>query len=399
MNLLTRTQYISLFSYLFFANFLCFFSRMSMSVAAPELIRRGLSEAEMGIILSAFFWGYVIMQIPGGILAERFGGKRVLNASVFLFSLLSALTPFSIKVWVMSAIRGFVGVAQGPYYPCITNIVARFGESRHIARIQGFILSGAHLGILTALPLGAWIMGQYGWPSVFYLAGLLGLVWCGAFLFSTKKIATAGGRSETSISWKVLLTDRSNLGLTISYFSHNYAVYFFMSWLPTYLMQVHGFSLLSMGFVATIPSFAAFIFVNISGWISDFLIKKGMPPSRSRLFLIYVGMGGAALSIALIPLFPSAFMAVLLITISQAIRSISTPIYWALTIDLAGPRAGILASVMNTSGNFAGVVAPLASGFIVAYFASWNMAIYASAIVILAGVIVIYRTVGRRKAI
>ncbi|MBW2598977.1 MAG: MFS transporter [Deltaproteobacteria bacterium] len=397
MNLQNKTQHISLFSYLFFANFLYFFSRMAMSVAAPELIRQGLTEAEMGVILSAFFWGYVIMQIPGGILAQRFGGKRVLYASMLLSALLSAFTPLSMKVWVMSTIRGLTGVAQGPYFPCATNIVSRISKPEHVARIQGFILSGAHIGILTALPIGAWVIGKYGWASIFYLTALLSLIWCVLLIVSTRTISITGSQSKTAIPWRTLLTDRSNLGLTISYFSHNYAVYFFMAWLPTYLMQVHGFSLLSMGFVAIIPSFAAFIFVNVSGWLSDFLVKKGMPTTRSRLFLIYAGMGSAALSIALIPLFPSAFAAVLLITISQAMRSISTPMYWALTIDLAGSHAGILASIMNTSGNFAGVVAPMASGFIVAYFASWNMTIYVCSLVLFLGIVVIHQTIGRRR--
>lgn len=397
MNPQERTPYVSIFAYLFFANLFCFFSRMSMSVAAPELIRHGLSEAEMGIILSAFFWGYVFMQVPGGVLAERFGGKRVLHVSIILSSLLSALTPISMKIWIMSTIRGLMGVAQGPYYPCMANMVSRFGRTEHIARIQGFILSGAHIGILAALPLGAWIMGKYGWASLFYVTALLGLLWSLLFFLSMRTIPADRSQSDRAIPWRTLLTDRSNLGLTISYFSHNYAVYFFMAWLPTYLMQVHGFSLISMGFVAMIPSFTAFVFVNLSGWFSDFLSARGMSVAGSRLCLIYVGMGCASLFIALIPLFPSPFFAVLLITLSQAIRSISTPIYWALTIDLAGSRAGILASFMNTSGNFAGVVAPMASGFIVGCCGSWNAAIYVCSAVLLLGVVAIHKTIDLKR--
>lgn len=391
-----RIQNIWLFVFCFLASFLCFVTRVNISIAAPEMIAQGWTEAEMGIILSAFFWGYVIMQIPGGVLADRYGGKLIMSSGVFFFSLFTCLTPLSPKVWMMSIIRGLVGVGQGANFPCVTNLISRLAKPHHMARLQGFTLSGAHIGPLIALPAGAWIVGRYGWPSIFYVSGLIGFLWCILFVLKVGDIKTDDCVTRPRIPWKRLLTDKSSWGLTVSYFSHNYTAYFFLAWLPTYLIQAQGFSFMSMGIVASLPSLASFISMNLSGWFSDLLVRKGKSPAYSRLLLIYIGMGGSAISLMLITLCSSPFMAVFYITLASALRSISTPLYWTLTIDLAGDRAGILASIMNTSGNFAGILAPMISGFIVSYFADWNLAIYMCILAVLVGVLILIPTVGAR---
>jgi MFS family permease len=375
----------------FCSNLLCFLNRLNISIAAPFIMQAyGWNEAQMGIIFSGFFAGYVLFMIPGGVLADRYGAYKVLVSGALCHSLFTLITPFFSQIWSLFLCRYMVGTGQGVNFPSITNLIARHVSLTNRVKAQGFTLSGVTLGVMIGFPVGSWIIQKWGWPIVFYAFGLVGFIWSFFWLvFAPKDTGnnlTSSGAISNPIPWKRLLTHRSALGLTLSYFSHNYSGYLFLVWLPTYLLQVHGFSITAMGIGAAMPALASGICMNVSGWFSDYMIKKGKSQEFSRKLMLYSGMGFSGLFLLSVPWAQNAYLAVFLITLSAAARALSTPVYWALSVDMAPNHAGILSSIMNTSGNVAGVAASVLTGWMISYFSSWNQAILVAAVITLLGV-------------
>jgi len=355
----------------------------------------GWNENQMGIIFSAFFVGYVIFMIPGGILADRYGPKKVLAGGVAFGSFFTFLTPLFSGIWSMSLCRFLVGTGQGVNYPGMNNFIAHQVPLSHRAKVQGFTLSGNTLGAVIGLPAGSWIILRWGWQSIFYLFGLLGIVWLLFWFYANrqKTPGTAKAMANPPVPWKQLLGHRSTLGLSGSYFCHNYAAYMFLAWLPTYLMKVHGLSLAATGIGAMIPALAASIFMNLSGWLSDSMVKRGKSIESSRRRLLFIGMGISGALLFSVPWLQNPYLALAVITVSSAARSVSTPIYWALSVDMAPRHAGILSAIMNTAGNVAGIAASALTGWIVGSYGDWNLAIYLGAAITVLGVVIAIPTI------
>jgi len=382
----------------FFANILCFLDRVNISIAAPFIMQAyGWDEARMGIVFSAFFAGYVLFMIPSGVLADRYGTTGVFAGGVAFWSLFTFATPFFSRIASMSVCRFLVGAGQGVNFPCINNFIAQKIPLSHRAKVQGFTLSGVTIGSVLGLPLGSWIIGRWGWPAIFYVFGMIGGLWIALWTWSSRIDIPDAGASvkpdREATPWKNLLCHRSAVGLSCSYFCHNYAGYLFLTWLPTYLIQVHGFSITATGIGAAVPPLASGVCMNASGWLSDYLIKKGKSCEFSRKILLFTGMGCSGCLLILLPWIHHPVMVVGVITLSSAAKALSTPVYWTLTVDMAPKHAGILSSIMNTAGNLAGIAAAVLTGWIVSGFSDWNMAIYVGAAVTLLGVAVAVPTV------
>jgi MFS transporter, ACS family, solute carrier family 17 (sodium-dependent inorganic phosphate cotransporter), other len=162
---------------------LCYIDRVNISVAIIPLAHaKGYSEAERGLVLSAFFWGYLWPQLPGGWLADRFGGKRVLGAGVALWSIATFLTPIAtVSFALLLFVRGALGLGEAMNFPAIHSIAARWTLESERARAISLHLSGTALGTIIALLASPPIIIAFGWEAVFYISGLLGLVWLAAW--------------------------------------------------------------------------------------------------------------------------------------------------------------------------------------------------------------------------
>ncbi|PQP34938.1 hypothetical protein C6A37_05160 [Desulfobacteraceae bacterium SEEP-SAG9] len=382
----------------FCASILCFLDRVNISVAAPFIMaHHGWDKTQMGIIFSAFFAGYVIFMIPGGVLADRYGAKKVLTAGVTFWSVFTILNPLFTRIWSMSLCRYMVGTGQGVYWPAVNTLIARHVSVYDRTKVLGFILSGITIGSVIGFPVGSWIIRMWGWHAIFYVFGFVGFIWVIFWLRFGKTILSGSLKvspsPKESIPWKGLLTNRSVLGLTFSYFCHNYAGYLFLVWLPTYLIQAHGFSLTAMGIGAAIPGLASGIFMNVSGWFSDYLIQKGKSREFSRKLMLFSGMGGSALFLVCLIWVKNPYLLVELLTLSSVTKALSTPVYWSLSVDMAPRHAGILSSIMNTSGNIAGIAASVLTGWMVSFFNDWNPAILAGAAITFLGVVIAVPTI------
>jgi len=138
----------------FSSNLICYMDRLNIAITAPLIMEElGWDESVMGIILSSFFWGYTLLQIPGGWLADRYGGKKILGAGVLWWSFFTMITPFAKTITSMAAFRALMGLGEGVNFPSIQSLTARWIPAGERARVMGFTLSGVSLGNILAFPL------------------------------------------------------------------------------------------------------------------------------------------------------------------------------------------------------------------------------------------------------
>ncbi|MCY0897907.1 MAG: MFS transporter [Firmicutes bacterium] len=405
--------YAFILGLIFLSTLILYFDRVNISLLVPTLERIfHWNDAEVGLALSAFFLGYTIFQIPGGLWADKSGGKRPLAVGAAWWSVFTMLSAFGVTIPLMSLFRFGMGMGEGVNFPADTQLVAQWIPKKHRSRATGFNLSAIALGPLIATPLTIWILTSLGWRMVFVVYGLIGLAWVVAWAIfgrsrpedhpsvSAEEIniirapeakVEAEARQEPFRTWSLW-------GMCISYFFLLYTLYLFLSWLPTYLVQARHFSTASLALVGTIPWAVAFLTMNVGGWLIDGMISRGKPAGSARRLLIYVGLVGSAVFAVLGADAPGASMALALISISMGFMGLCFSPYWALPIDYAPNNPGGASGLMNTWGNIAGIVAPAVTGFIVTDTGSWSMALYISAGLAVVGAIILWTaSLDRRK--
>jgi ACS family glucarate transporter-like MFS transporter len=399
--------------FIFVNTMICYFDRVIFSVAAPTIMKHFHWDlGVMGMAMSMFGVGYILTQIPAGLLSDRFGGRRVLAAGSMGWSFFTLITPLAWLPLLMYLVRGLLGLSEGLNFPGSTSVLSRWVPRRARARIQGLNLSGIAAGPLIATPLTVWIITAFGWQAVFYFYGVLGLVWAAAWLaYSTERPEdhramtpevlreiAAGGTAEAGVSvGGAPVRSGAVWGLAISYFCFTYTWWLFLNWLPTYLVQARGFTLVKMGFYASLPWLAALIASNAAGWISDGLVKRGLSTGSARRALIYFGSPAMALFLWLTTRAESAGAAVALITVTILLAGLTLPAYWSLPMDMSLEKTGFITGMMNTGSALAAIVAPGLTGFVVMGF-GWTVALVLGAVLAVLAAVIMYFTAPAGKA-
>jgi ACS family glucarate transporter-like MFS transporter len=386
---------------------ICYFDRVNFSVAAPTIMK--LFHWDMGILglaMSMFGVGYILTQIPAGLLSDRFGGRKILAAGSMGWSFFTLLTPFAGTPLLMYLVRGLLGLAEGLNFPGATSVLSRWVPRKARARIQGLNLSGVAAGPLIATPLTLWIMTVFGWKAMFYFYGILGLLWAGAWLlYSTenpsehKGMSTeilreieAGQASEAAVSvGDAPIRSKAVWGLATAYFCFTYTWWLFLNWLPTYLVQARGYTTIKMGFFASLPWLAALISTNGAGWLSDALVKRGFSTGSARRTLIYAGAPAMAACLWLVTQAGNAEVAVGLITVTISLAGMNFPGFWSLPMDMNVRKAGFITGMMNTGSALASIVAPGVTGYVAMWF-GWTAALGLGSVLALLSAIVMYLT-------
>ncbi len=393
--------------FIFVNTMICYFDRVNFSVAAPTIMK--LFHWDMGILglaMSMFGVGYILTQIPAGLLADRFGGRRVLAAGSVGWSLCTLLTPFAVTPLLMYVVRGLLGLAEGLNFPGSTSVLSKWVPLKARARIQGLNLSGVSAGPLIATPLTIWIMTGFGWKAMFYFYGVLGLLWTVAWLlYSTehpsehkrmsredlREIEADQVTKATVLVGDAPVRSKSVWGLAAAYFCFTYTWWLFLNWLPTYLVQARGYTTIKMGFFASLPWLAALISTNAAGWLSDALVKKGFSTGSARRTLIYTGAPAMAACLWFATQAGNAGVAVALITVTISLAGMNFPAFWSMPMDMNVRKAGFITGMMNTGSALASIVAPGVTGYVAMWF-GWTAALGLGSILALVSAILMYLT-------
>ncbi len=373
---------------LFIAMWISFFDRGNLAVAAqiikPEL---GLSDVALGLLLSAFFWTYAAGQIGAGWLADRFEVKWLYTAGFLIWSLATLSTAMVSTFAGLLAMRLLLGVGECVTYPVTGRILAVIIPENRRGLANSIIDLGARLGPAFGIMFGAQLVKGMGWRGLFLITGCAGLIWLIPWLIHAPRILTtsSGTRNVAGPGWKDLLSRRDVWGTCGGLCFTNYAWYFLLSWLPTYLLRERHFSLNSLSLGGALPFLLMAVTSIGGGVLSDRMISRGAAPVRVRRGFLVTGLLLTAvfLPAVLLPRIEYALAGLCLSCLSLGIYASNL---FPLTQTLAGPLAtGRWTGIQNACGNLAGIVSPMLTGWIVQRTGSFTIAFLAAAFACVVG--------------
>ena len=367
------------------ASFINYLDRGSLAVALPAISRDlHLDPIAQGAALSAFFWTYTAMQIPIGRIVDRFNIKIVYGVLFALWSLAAAATGLATGLWTLVIARVFLGVGESVYLPGGLKVVSLHFSSEEMAWPAGLFDLGTKLGLAVGTAIDVWLLVRYGWRSLFFRTGLVGLLWLipWAMYYPSQHVRA---KDDARVNWRALFRSRALLGICIGFFCWDYFWYFLISWLPTYLNTVRHMSMPKIALFGGLP-YLIFAAAEATGGLSArAMIQRGS--SLSRVTKGYVA-GGFAIGLLIIP--------------AAIVDSTTASIAFLLASSLAGIGLGSLISfpkicapdgevalwvgIMNAAGNVGGVIAPLLTGIVVQRTGSYVPAFLTVAVVLVVGI-------------
>lgn len=350
---------------------IAYIDRMSISSALAVdafKLHFGLSDIGRGWVSSAFFWSYAVMQIPMGWIVDRFGVKWPYAISFALWCLASAAIGFVSTLAGLVVLRLIVGAAEGVVVPGTYRwIRGNFDPDRSGAAL-GFYALCSKLGPAISAPLAAWFIVTLDWRWMFIITGLLGAIWLVPWLLVAHDVPGERRRvvtAEPEVSLRSIVSNRFVLGTVLVYFCYDYFAFFCMTWMPAYLVEQRGLSLHQMGLYA-FYSFAGIAIVAFAaGWLADEIIRRVGHAVLVRKAFVLAGFAVAS-TIVLGARAQSIEVALFWNVTSLAGLGLATANNLALCSIMLIPRAivGRVKGIQNTAVAVAGIVAPLATGWL-----------------------------------
>lgn len=373
---------------LFMMSFVAYVLRSNMSIAGESIMGDlGLTKIQLGMVFSAFAWGYAIFQFPGGVFGDIVGSRRALSFIAVLWGILTLATglvpgtAFASTTFILAsliAIRFLIGVAQAPLFPVFGGgTIGRWFPVSGWAFPNGLTSTGLTLGAAVTAPLVAWLMETLGWRESFLVTAPLAFVIAGVWwwyardnpadhpgvgkqeldLINADRPAPEGA-VEGTVAWKRVIKNRDILLLSASYFCMNYVFFIFFNWFFIYLIDVRKFEILEGGFYAALPWLVGAVAASAGGLWCDRLSKRIGPRWGCRI----PGIVGLSLVAGLLLFGATAknpLMAVVLLSLSFGCTQLTEGSYWAASISIAGKHASAAAGVLNTGGNIVGGIGAL----------------------------------------
>jgi MFS transporter, ACS family, D-galactonate transporter len=398
-----------------------YFDRINLSVAAPQLKAAfNLTPADMGLLFSAFFWPYALLQVPAGLLLDRFGVTRVGRWGAFLWGLASAITAFAGGFGGIFAARAMLGIAEAPGFPVSSKATGYWFPRNERALATAIFDAAAKFSNVIGVPLVAVVVVSLGWRWGFGVTAILSLAYFAAFYciyrdpsqdakltdiernYVRQGGATPEGPSGTSAFGMLgyLLTKTKVWGLTIGFAAYGYSFYLFLTWLPGYLVQTMHMSILkSAGFAAIPWAVATVTDLIVGGWLIDHLIARGADETRVRKAVLVIGMlFGLAVFGATQTTDPA--WAIFWISVALGGLAAAAPVGWSLP-SLIAPKGGVgtVGGIMNFVNNLMGVAAPIVTGFIVGATNSFTNAFLVAGVILAVGIVSFVFVMGRIETI
>lgn len=367
-----------------------YLDRANLSVAASALGKDlTLSSAELGWIFSAFGWTYALLQIPGGLIADRFGPRVLYAFCLITWSISTVCQGFARGFASLFSLRLATGAFEAPSYPINNRIVTSWFPDNERASSIALYVSGQFIGLAFLTPVLTAIQYYAGWKGLFVTTGLVGLIWGvvwylfyrdpldhpgvnaaeldhieqGGGLFRQKEKNAGQGQVWQWKNLKQVFSSRTLWGVYIGQFSVNATLWFFLTWFPTYLVKYRGLDFIKSGYLASVPFLAACVGLLLSGFISDNLVKKGWSVGTARKAPIIAGL---LLSVSIIGANYTNDTALIIFFLALAFFGSGMALISWVFVSILSPKhlIGLTGGVFNFMGNLASIVVPIVIGYL-----------------------------------
>ncbi|CAG9763216.1 unnamed protein product [Ceutorhynchus assimilis] len=343
---------------------------------------------QQGIILSSFYWGYVLTHIPGGMIAERFGGKYSLGLGMLCTAIFTFITPFVIYAtngnWIsLVVVRVLEGLGEGTTFPALTTLLSNWVPLRERSKIGTLVYAGSQIGTVVGNSVsGALIAATNDWAIAFYFFGAVGIVWfifwmalcypdpqSHPFISQKEKeylaehIANISSKDKV-IPWKAILTSWPIWALVLAQIGHDWGFFTMVTDLPKYMKDVLHFNVKQNGIWSSVPYILMWIVSMSSGWLCDWLIHKGhMKISKARKFFTTLASMGPAVFILIASYVGcDRVLAVTMFTIAMGFMGTFYCGMKVNALDLSPNYAGTIMAIVNGIGGLTGIIVPYLVG-------------------------------------
>ncbi|XP_072745687.1 putative inorganic phosphate cotransporter isoform X2 [Anoplolepis gracilipes] len=400
--------------------------RVAMSVAIvamadaktanPDIEDYGWDQVQKNLVLSSFFWGYVITQVPSGYIAGIWSGQKLLSIGMLLCGILNIVTPIVTSRWDLPAVlvcRIGMGLTQACLLPCVQTLLSKWAPPSERARLGTFAYAGAQFGTVITMPISGFLaMSSLGWPSIFYIFGTLAILWSMVFLyfgadspaehrnisqkermFIEKSLRTTENENESNqklrIPWKEMFTSLPMWALMIVHCGQNWGYWTLLTEMPSYMTGVMK-NIEKSGVFSALPYLAMWILSFPISWLADYSLKKGASRGSVRKTCNTVAHWGPAIALACMSIVPTDdyTWAVVILTLAVGLNAGSLCGYQINHIDLSPNFAGTMMSITNCFATITAIIAPLICGLIVTDETNvyqWNIVFYVSAAIFFLG--------------
>jgi MFS family permease len=393
-----------IYGLLFLVSVVTYFDRVVLSLTLPVLSREfGLDPIEQGYLLSAFLWIYVCLLVPGGVLLDWMGTRKLVATAMTFWSLMTIASAFTVNFFSMLVTRILLGIGESPAYPSCVRAVREWAPLRERAFATSIFGAGANFGVAFAAVAISWVMTRFGWRAAFVASGACGLVLVLVWLIFYRDPRTspwvkederamilrersAGGTDGTGLSVFQLARYRAMWALVIVMGCINYTNYLTLSWLPTYLSRSRGLDIMHSGYDFAIVNIGACLLTLLFGRISDAALTPEASKRGGRRFAVVLFCVMAS-SVLLVPIINAEWLLVVVLTISgTGVQSALTNNY-AQTSDLLRDGGGIGKAIgfLILGGNTFGIAAPIVTGYMLQVTGNFDSAFILAGGLLLAG--------------
>ena len=367
-----------------------YLDRVCISILAPSIMRDlNLTQIQMSYVFSIFTLSYAIFEIPTAAWADRIGSRRVLTRIVVWWSAFTMLTGAATNYATMLATRFLFGVGEAGAWPNAARVFSRWVPADERGRVQGVFFAGAHLAGGLTPGIVAWIALFLHWRIVFVLFGFIGLAWALSWhwwfrdeprdhasvspeerdlIESTRELPAPHGHG----GWAEVFRTRSLIPLCLQYVANTYGFYFFITWLPTYLMKSRGLESAELALFAGLPLLLS-VFADIGGGMTTDALSRRFGKRIGRCGVGSVSYVVAAAAMLAGTLTGDGRIAGTLIAVAGAASMFTLAPSWATAIDLGGRHSAVLSATMNTAGQVGGILSPVVLAYIVDAYGDWNL--------------------------
>jgi MFS transporter, ACS family, glucarate transporter len=384
--------------------FITYLDRVNVSTAAAGFGKEfHLSHTQIGLVFSAFAYPYLVFQIIGGWISDRFGAKRTLIACGLIWAIATLLTGFAGGLFSLLVARVLLGFGEGATFPAATAAMSRWVAKEKRGFAQGITHAAARIGNAVAPGVIVLVMTTWGWRESFYICGVFSLLWVLLWSFTFTEHPKEHRRitpeelsllpqpkaKSANVPWKALF--RRMAPVTVVYFCYGWTLWLFLSWIPQYFLHSYHLNLQKSAVFASAVFFAGVIGDTLGGIVTDRIFERTGSLKRARSWMVSICM--LCTLIVLVPLMLTHNLYVSMACLSAGFFFAEMTIgpMWAVPMDISPEYSGTASGMMNTGSALAAIISPVLSGYLIDAFGSWELPFAGSMLLMAIGVVLAFR--------
>jgi len=384
--------------------FITYLDRVNVSTAAAGFGKEfNLSHTQIGLVFSAFAYPYLIFQVIGGWVSDRFGSKRTLIFCGVLWAAATILTGFAGGLFSLLAARVLLGLGEGATFPAATAAMSRWVTKEKRGFAQGITHAASRIGNAVAPSAIVLVMAHYGWRQSFYICGVISLIWVALWWLTFTELPKDHPRI-TAAELKVLPQPKPKAAkvpwmplfkrmapVTIVYFCYGWTLWLFLSWIPQYFLHSYQLNLAKSAIFASVVFFAGVLGDTLGGIVTDALLVRTGSLKKARSWMVSICML-CTLAVLLPLMFThSLYLSMSCLAAGFFFSEMTIGPMWAIPMDIAPEHSGTASGMMNTGSALAAIISPVLSGFLIDRFGSWELPFVGSMILMAIGVVLAFR--------